>query len=768
MTVILCEKPNDAKYVSKFLKTTKKGKGYFFNDEFQVTWSFGHLFSLTNANEYTDDPWNLDNLPIFPDRFKYKLYSDKKAQFEIIKSLFLKADKIINATDSGREGELIFRYIYNHCKGATKNIYRFWSPSLTPEGIKTAFNNMKPSSFYDNLYYSGLARNHADWLIGINSTVAFTKTLNSYKALPLGRVQTPTFAAVAKRFKDNKDFIPSKYFIPLVELIIDKDTVNVHSVDKILKEEETNAVINAVSDTLTCISSEQKEIIEKQPLLFDLTSLQIKANQIFKFTAAETLLLAQSLYDTHKVLSYPRTDSNYISEDVYNTLPDLFKKLKPLSYYDKFIVGINLSDLPKSSVNEKKITDHHALIPTGLISDALNSNEQKLFDLIVSQFFAVFSDVCKKESVTALFVNDNFHKFVFKGHVIKKSGWRSLIPDKNSLKGIFNFVENQSYSVHSKKTNPLFTKPPSLFSDSSLLKFMQSCGKEFTSDVIPSDIKSKGIGTPDTRSGIIEKILYSDYVMREKNLLIPTSKGLKIYDLIKDFKISSVDLTGHFEEKLNFIENGTYQYSQFIDEIKILFSNTFFPEIKSLKNSDFLTYSVCPKCKHKTLSDNGKLFSCSSDGCNFKLWKSFYKNPLSADQLKDLLSMKKVILKKIKSKKFENSFYSVELFLNKDEDFELSYNYIKPKPKQLELICPFCGNALVEHKNFYGCSNYADNCSFTVTKNFLGFPINIDSLTVLLSGKSVSGNFISKKGKKFSAGIKFDEKFKFEFLFDNQ
>lgn len=737
MKVVLAEKPSVAKDIAKVLGASQSRDGYIEGAGYQVTWAFGHLVGLEDAKAYGLTGWNLEELPVIPSKFHYKLNPDQGAQkqFNTISRLIKSADEIIVATDAGREGEHIFRLIYKYAQSSTP-FKRLWISSLTQEAIKKGFANLEPGTNYDNLADAAEGRSIADWLFGINGTIALTKTTKSPTLLSVGRVQTPTLALICERYLANKSFQPSNFFIPKLKLSAEgKSFVASFEGDRFDQEQDCKEELNKVSgDSIVCSSAENKPKKEKQPLLYDLTTLQADANQLFGFGTDKTLELAQALYQNHKVATYPRTDSRYLSEDIYRTLPGLFDKVKSFDSLGALVDPVDTSNLPKVSVNDNKVSDHHAIIPTGVKPKSLSNDESKLFELIFRRFVASFSDVCIK-SVTVY----HFGAYKAQGTVIQQEGWRSvdmMREKKTDAEQLPKVNQGQVVEILDKLAHKGTTKAPELYTQGKLVKVMESAGKEVDDEELKEALKERGIGTPATRAETLSKLFARQYMTEQKNKLIPTELGLKVYEFVKELPISKPDLTGEWEHKLTHVERGNLSLEDFTREIaehtkKI--TNDLMSIKEVIKRE---TFGKCPKCNEGNIIEGKKGYGCDqfkwgendqgekiNVGCDFIIWKEVNGKKLSLKHVKKLIENGETDL--IKGFKNEKANYSYDSKLILNEDFKVS----RPKNENTKVFGEFQGENIVLGKGKFGnyvqyngaFYNYSDDKNFETVEQVIEF-----------------------------------------------
>ncbi len=587
MKVVIAEKPSVARDLAKvFGKTTRKD-GYIEGPGYSFTWAFGHLVQLASPEVYGFKGWRVENLPMLPERFKLAVRQQKTAsgtsddpgvvkQLNVIKKLFDEATEIIVATDAGREGELIFRYIYYHLK-CKKPFKRLWISSQTDEAIKNGFRNLKPGVEYDTLFFSAQCRSESDWIVGLNATQALSIAAGNRAVLSLGRVQTPTLAMICFRYLENKNFKPQIYF--QVAIYLNKDDISFRalSVKNFNDKETALEVLNKVRDVASgnpagglIQNVEVKPRKEQPPLLHDLSSLQQEANKRKGFTADQTLSLAQTLYES-KLITYPRTGSRYIGEDVLAGIPQLIGNLEQHPLFGKQASFLKTAKLNKRSANAAKVTDHHALLPTENVPSSLSPDLQAVYDLIAGRMLEAFHQECIKELTKITIESGSL--FVANGTVIQSPGWRSVFNQKDDEKEdeenatLPKVSKEESLPIDKKEVLEKQTKPKALYNEASLLKAMETSGKEIEDEELRQAMKNSGLGTPATRASIIETLIKRDYIKREKKLLLPTEKGLAVYDLVKDKKIAQAELTGLWEKRLEDIRTGG-SVAEFKNEIR--------------------------------------------------------------------------------------------------------------------------------------------------------------------------------------------------------
>jgi len=580
MKVIIAEKPSVGREIAKVFGATTKKDGYIEGKGYTFTWAFGHLLQLAAPQEYGFYGWNVQNLPMLPQKFKLAIRKVKskdgmiedpgvRKQLDIIKSLFDEATEIIVATDAGREGELIFRYIYYYLK-CKKPFKRLWISSQTDEAIKEGFRNLKPGSDYDTLFNSAHCRSQSDWLVGMNATQALSLSAGSRSVLSLGRVQTPTLAMICSRYNENKNFIPEPFF--QVSIMLDKDGQVFRAIteEKYKTKDAAQLIVDQVKETGNILSVEAKPRKEPPPLLHDLSSLQQEANKKKGFTADQTLTLLQNLYES-KLVTYPRTGSRYIGDDVFATVPQLIEKLSGHPELGKQATVLTGAKLSKRSVNAKKVTDHHAILTTGEEPRQLSNDQQAIYDLVAGRMLEAFHQDCIKE-ITKIIVESG-NKFIASGTVISTAGWRAVFNEPDEEKkdeenaSLPKVKQGEDLLIVEKTLLEKQTKPRPLYNEASLLKALETAGKEIDDEELRYAMKDSGLGTPATRAAIIETLIKRDYILREKKNLVPTPTGLAVYNVVKDYRIAQAELTGNWEKRLEEIRSGA-SVTGFQEEIK--------------------------------------------------------------------------------------------------------------------------------------------------------------------------------------------------------
>ena len=686
---IIAEKPSVARDIARIVEANNRQDGFLEGNGYVVTWAMGHLITLAMPEAYGFAAYKAEDLPIRPNPFQLivrqvrrdkEFVSDPAAlkQLKVIRSCFDKADRIIVATDAGREGELIFRYIYQHL-GCRKPFERLWISSLTDKAIREGLSNLKPGSHYDNLYYSAKARSQADWLMGINASRALSIARKG--GYSLGRVQTPTLAMVCRRYIENRDFSSVPYW--KLSVHTEKEGVSLKAVGYIDYENEALAQTALATlrsqSQLTVESVARKVTHTAPPLLYDLTALQKDANRRHGFSADKTLSIAQSLYEK-KITTYPRTGSRYISEDVFEEVPALLHK-----------IGMSLSNpLNRHSVDNAKITDHHAIIPTGETPSGMSADETTIYQMVVSRFIEAFSPDSEEERMQVRFT-DGTNSFAWKACRQISLGWKTVQKgneaeaekkedgDEQVFSSLPNLTEGENLPVLDAEVTEHKTKPKPLYTESTLLSAMENAGKDVEESDKRRAMAECGIGTPATRANIIETLILRDYIRRDKKAIIPTEKGLAVYEIVKDKRIANAEMTGSWELTLAAIEAGQMPPEKFAQGINS-YVGTICEELLSLapKQKSYPTYR-CPKCGSESVGIYTKVAKCRHEGCDFRVFREVCGTLLTEDYIRDLLTTGRTpILKGLTSKAGKK--FNARLVLN--EDYTTSFEFENRKGKQ--------------------------------------------------------------------------------------
>ena len=687
MKVCIAEKPSVAREIAEVLGATKKMNGYIEGNGYQVTWTFGHLCTLKEPNDYSENwkRWSLASLPMIPPRFGIKLISNPtyEQQFKTIEELMQNAEMVINCGDAGQEGELIQRWVMQKA-GCKCPVYRLWISSLTEEAIREGFQHLKEQSDFTKLYEAGLSRAIGDWLLGMNATRLYTLRYGQNRqVLSIGRVQTPTLALIVNRQAEIDNFKPEPYWE--LKTVYRNTTFSVTK-GKFTKKEEGEAFLEIVRQkefTVTDIS--EKKGKEYAPRLFDLTSLQVECNKKFAFTADDTLKLIQSLYEK-KVTTYPRVDTTFLSDDIYPKVPNTLNGL--VDYID-LTASLLKAKIRKDKrvFDNSKVTDHHAIIPTGVPARNLTDNERKVYDLVVRRFIAAFYPDCEISTTTVLGKVDKVD-FKVTGKQILKPGWRVVFgaeqkdsdAEPSDEEGVLpDFVKGES-GPHKPTLGEKWTQPPKPYTEATLLRAMETAGKLVDNDELRDALKENGIGRPSTRAAIIETLFKRNYIRKERKNLFPTATGVKLIDTIQEELLKSAELTGLWEKKLRQIERGTYEARTFFEELKLMVhqvvinvlsdqtgrtitieqaapekpqaekepkgKKTRKPRAKKEKtagqpeSTTVPVKPVCPICKKGSILRGKTAYGCSEykDGCTFRMDYATYGEGLSDEELVKVIS----------------------------------------------------------------------------------------------------------------------------------
>jgi len=689
MRVCIAEKPSVAKEIARIVKATHRKDGYYEGNGYQVTWTFGHLCTLKNPDDYTPDwkQWRLNALPMIPPRFGIKLIGNDgvQKQFNTIKRLFDECDEVINCGDAGIEGELIQRWVLTKAE-CSKPLKRLWISSMTDEAITEGFEKLKDGKEFERLYAAGNARAIGDWLLGMNASRLYTlKYANGKGVLSIGRVQTPTLALIVRQFEEIQNFVPKTYWEikTLYRGVVFNSTKG-----RFDTTEEASRIIEEIKLNLfEIVSFEQKKGNEAPPRLFDLTALQVECNKKNGVTADETLTYIQSLYEK-KMVTYPRVDTTFLPDDMYPKIQGILKKMEPYAGFIEPLLGKPIKK-SKKVFDDAKITDHHAIIPTGVKPAGLLVEEKKVYDLIARRFIAAFYPDCIVSKTTVMGKVLSY-EFKATGKVILEDGWRALYPKKETEKDGESDADEEQIMPHFVKGEtgehlPSLlekqTQPPKMHTEATLLRAMETAGKQVQDEELRELMKENGIGRPSTRANIIETLFKRKYVIRDKKNLVPTQTGIQLIHTIQNELLKSAELTGMWEKKLRQIEKGEYDPRHFLDEMKAMVTQLVGevkretkkmiviepdavaeekkpeekksvakkaaekPEAKkpavkkAVEKPDELSPATCPKCKKGTMLKGKTAFGCSEykSGCTFKVMFEQYGKTLTDKQLLTLL-----------------------------------------------------------------------------------------------------------------------------------
>lgn len=786
MRVCIAEKPSVAKEIAAIIGATRRMDGYYEGNGYQVTWTFGHLCTLKEPHDYTDKWkfWDMRALPMLPERFGIKLINDNgvKKQFGIIEKLVNEADEVINCGDAGQEGELIQRWVLSK-SGSTKPLKRLWISSLTEEAIKDGFDHLREGREFDNLYAAGSARAIGDWLLGMNATRLYTlKYGRNKQVLSIGRVQTPTLSIIVDRQLEIDHFKPEPYWELKTKY---REVLFSAASGRFATQEEASVKLAGIIGHEFYIVSYDRKTGNEAPLrLFDLTSLQVDCNRKFGFTADETLRLIQSLYEK-KLTTYPRVDTTYLSEDVYPKVPGILSKLTP---YQEFTAPLLAKGIKKSPriFDDKKITDHHAIIPTGVLSATLIPDERKVYDMVARRFISVFYPDCKVANITVL-GEVNTVGFKVTGKQILEPGWRIVYKDDSGKasadENILPLFEKGEHGPHEPELGEKMTQPPKHYTEATLLRAMETAGKSVDDDELRDLLKQNGIGRPSTRANIIETLFRRKYIRRDKKKIIANPTGIELIQTIENELLKSAELTGLWEKKLRQIEAGEYEISAFMSELKAMVTDI----VQQVKQSPYRAISidipqekagpattekvkighpastaaelavVCPKCKKGEVVKGKSVWGCNAfrEGCDFRLPFDYAGKKISDSNIKSLC--RKGRSGEIKSVDQEGHAVTGNILL--DSEFKLSFEVKAPE----ELHCPICKSGVIIKGNAaWGCSGYRTGCQFRVHFLFMGKTLSDSQLEQLIrKGKTNKMvGFTANDGSKHDGKLLFDSDFK--------
>ena len=768
MKLCIAEKPSVAREIAQVIGATEKKIGYYEGNGYQVTWTFGHFCTLKEPHEYNPSwkPWNLSYLPILPPAYEIKLIDNKgvKDQFAIIKHLVNLCAKVINCGDAGQEGELIQRWVLEHA-GNTKPIDRLWISSLTNEAIKEGFSKLQDGKNFDSLYNAGKSRAIGDWVLGFNATRLYTLRYgNGKQVLSIGRVQTPTLAMIVNRQKEIGNFKPTAYWVLQTKY---KNTLFNAESGKFTDVEKAKEQLALMSQSdFEILSNETKEGNESPLRLFDLTSLQVACNGRFSLSAEETLKIIQGLYEK-KLCSYPRVDTTFLPNDVY---PKIEGILKGLQVYGSIISPLLGKTIRKSKkvFNDKKVTDHHAIIPTGQNPNSgLSYNEKMVFDIISKRFIAAFYPDCIVSNTT---VKGQANTVAFKanGKQILDLGWRNVYGKEStgdSVEAIMPDFNVGERGAHKPILDEKSTKAPSWHTEGTLLRAMETAGKHVEDEEARDLMKENGIGRPSTRAAVIETLFRRKYIVKQKKKLIATPMGVQLIDTIQNELLKSPKLTGQWEKKLRDIEQGNYDPKVFLKEMEALVANV----VKDVKNRQSVSRfrevdvkikkltaaTICPECKQGTILKGKSAFGCSDykKGCHFVIPFMQYGKNISEKQVAQLLTKKATNYSKgyllnevkVEARLVFSDYYTVEL-----EVIEESI-----------LKCPNCKvGTIIQGKTAFGCERYNKGCKTVVPFDLYGKKLSEVQCKLLLSkGETSVLKGFEVNGEKVSAKLKFDAHF---------
>ncbi len=789
MRVCIAEKPSVAGEIAKVLGAGTRKDGYYEGNDYQVTWTFGHLCTLKEPHDYLPEwkRWNLGTLPMLPSRFGIKLIHNKgvEKQFQIIKSLVQNASEVINCGDAGQEGEVIQRWVLQKA-GCKVPLKRLWISSLTEEAIREGFEKLYDNDKFNKLYAAGSSRAIGDWLLGINATRLYTiKYSQPGTVLSIGRVQTPTLALIVNRFLEIENFVPEPYW----ELkTVYKDVTFNSTKGKFSSKEEGSKALEEIKDKPFEVTDfSRKPGKEAPPRLFDLTSLQVECNKKFALSADETLKGIQSLYEK-KLTTYPRVDTTYLSNDIY---PKISGILKGLTNYHDLIQPLLGAKIRKSKkvFDDKKVTDHHAIIPTGVTApESLSRDEKIIYDTVVRRFIANFYPDCEI-STTTIMGKVGEVEFKTSGKQILKENWRVVY---NSMAGkkdtedkvLPEFVKGES-GPHEPDFQEKETQPPKYYTEATLLRAMETAGKQVDDEELRELMKENGIGRPSTRANIIETLYKRKYIYKVRKNVLPTEMGVKLMEFISNDLLKSAELTGIWEKKLREIETGNYDAGSFMDELKQMVSDLVFQvkadyskgkiiieeegdnvkaekaESNSPKEKAAKKELSCPKCGSGIMMKGNSAWGCSNyaNGCKTLIPFEFLGKKFTQKQIESLILKGKTPV----IKGFSLNDAKVNGIVSFDDNYELRLE----EEKKQELLCPKCKTGkMLQGKSAWGCSNYANGCKTVIPFEFLKKTItekNMEDLVFKGKTNTLKGFSLSDEEKDQKGYIEWDENFNLRF-----
>ncbi|WP_114783176.1 type IA DNA topoisomerase [Botryobacter ruber] len=807
MKVCIAEKPSVAREIAQVIGAKTKKDGYFEGNGYQVTWTFGHFCTLREPDDYKPEwkRWSLYDLPMLPEKYGIKLMNESgvQKQFKIIERLLQQAEEVINCGDAGQEGEVIQRWVLTEAK-YRRPFKRLWISSLTEDAIRQGFANLRDGSEFDSLYQAGKSRAIGDWLLGLNATRLFTlKYAQGKQVLSIGRVQTPTLAMIVNRHHEIQNFVPQPYW----ELkTIYRDTTFSSTNGRFQKEEEALKILEAIKGAeLTITDVEIKKGTESPPKLFDLTSLQIECNNKLAMSADETLKTVQSLYEK-KVVSYPRVDTVFLPDDIYPKIPGI---LQGLSNYQNEVAPLLQSKIRKSKkiFNNNKVTDHHAIIPTGAAAGNLYGREAQVYDIITKRFIAAFYPDCIVSNTTVLAASAGY-MFRVRGKQILEPGWRVIYgaedvkteptggkegegKDDDVAAGVLPNFEQGEHGPHEPLLDKKMTNPPKEYTEATLLRAMETAGRQVEDDELKEALKENGIGRPSTRAAIIETLFKRQYIRKDKKKIVPTQMGIDLIGVIRNPTLMSAEMTGQWERKLRQIESGAFASDAFLQELQ-QFVVALVQEVKYDKATVSLEPQApqeqaksqkksaapattataaastgtnglgsCPSCQQGHIVKGSKAYGCIrfKEGCHFVIPFEQHGKQLTDKQVSTLLSKGKTgVIKGFKAENGE-AFDAVVSF---DAQNQLLFTKAEKEPEADPFAqCPSCRQGrLLKGKAAYGCSRFREGCRFVVPFEMGGKKLTDKQIaTLLLKGKTgkIKGFTSAKTGNAFDAALAINE-----------
>ncbi|RIJ34434.1 type IA DNA topoisomerase [Pontibacter oryzae] len=803
MKVCIAEKPSVAREIAMVIGARTKKDGYFEGNGYQVTWTFGHFCTLREPDDYRPEwkRWSLYDLPMLPEKYGIKLMKDSgvQKQFKIIKQLLDNAEEVINCGDAGQEGEVIQRWVLTEAK-YRKPFKRLWISSLTEEAIRQGFARLREGSEFDSLYQAGKSRAIGDWLLGLNATRLFTlKYAQGRQTLSIGRVQTPTLAMLVTRHHEIANFVPQ----PFWELkTIYRETTFSSTNGRFQKEEDAQKIMEAIKQAeLTITDVETKKGTESPPKLFDLTSLQIECNNKLSLSADETLKTVQSLYEK-KVVSYPRVDTTFLPDDIYPKIPGI---LQGLSNYSQEVAPLLQNKIRKTKkvFNNNKVTDHHAIIPTGAAAGNLYGREADVYDIVTKRFIAAFYPDCIVSNTTVMAESAGY-TFKVRGKQILDPGWRVIYgaddvkssdtpaskdgKDEEEAAGVLPLFEKGEHGPHDPLLEKKMTNPPKEYTEATLLRAMETAGKQVEDEELKDALKENGIGRPSTRAAIIETLFKRQYIRKEKKKIVPTQMGIDLIGVIRNETLKSAEMTGQWERKLRQIEGGEFKAEAFLQELQDFVMSlvqevkydratvTLEPQqeeklagkTKKPKESKPKTEAApvkglgpCPACTEGYILKGAKAFGCIryKEGCRFLIPIEQHGKELTEKQVQALLAKGKTPTIKGFKNEQGNTFDGI---LKLGKSMELMVEQVEKAPvKDPFAQCPHCKQGkLLKGKAAYGCSRFREGCQFVVPFEMGGKQLTDKHFAaLLLKGKTpkIKGFISQKTGEPFDAALILNE-----------
>ncbi|PVY41255.1 type IA DNA topoisomerase [Pontibacter virosus] len=818
MKVCIAEKPSVAREIANVIGAKTRKDGYYEGNGYQVTWTFGHFCTLREPDDYRPEwkRWSLYDLPMLPERYGIKLMQDKGVvqQFNIIKKLLDNAEEVINCGDAGQEGEVIQRWVLTEAN-YRKPFKRLWISSLTEDAIRQGFARLREGSEFDSLYQAGKSRAIGDWLLGLNATRLFTlKYAQGRQTLSIGRVQTPTLAMIVNRHHEIANFVPQAYW----ELkTVYRDTTFSSTNGRFHKEEEGQQILEAIQkDELTITDIETKKGTESPPKLFDLTSLQIECNNKLSMSADETLKTIQSLYEK-KVVSYPRVDTVFLPDDIYPKIPGI---LQGLSGYQSEVAPLLQSKIRKSKkvFNNNKVTDHHAIIPTGAQA-ILYGREADVYDIITRRFLAAFYPDCIVSNTTVMAESAGY-TFRVRGKQILEPGWRVLYgtedvktdsptgkdnKEEEETAGILPNFEKGEHGPHAPLLDKKWTNPPKEYTEATLLRAMETAGRQIDDEELKEALKENGIGRPSTRAAIIETLFKRQYIRKDKKKIIPTQMGIDLIGVIRNQTLKSAEMTGQWERKLRQIEGGSFKAEAFLQELqefvvslvqevkydKATVTMEAQPEPNPAKSGPAKAgkekpapkkpkaaaaevaipgkgFGACPACGEGHILKGSKAYGCIrfKEGCRFLIPFEQQGKTLTDKQITALLSKGKTpVIKGFKDEQGNSFDASLKLDNNKQVVLEKAEKAPEADPFA---TCPRCRQgSMLKGKTAYGCSRFREGCQFVVPFEMGGKQLNEKQIgTLLTKGKTgkIKGFTSAKTGNSFDAALTINDNWQVVYL----